>query len=78
MSTLEAGRLSQNMNSETTISEERMTTRWSMVWGVIMGVEIKVAYLFYTGVDAYRRGARPVGNTEPLQLNASTYRSFLR
>ena len=43
-----------------------------------VGVEIKAAYLFYTGVDAYRSGARPVGDTEPLQLNASSYRPFLR
>jgi uncharacterized membrane protein HdeD (DUF308 family) len=26
------------MNSETTVDEERMATRWSMVWGVIMFV----------------------------------------
>src|ERR1044071_685422 len=26
------------MNSETTVKEERIVTRWSMVWGVIMFV----------------------------------------
>ena len=43
-----------------------------------LGVEIKAAYLFHAGVDANRRGTGPVGDTEPLHLNASSYRPFLR
>ena len=43
-----------------------------------MGVEIITTYLFHTGMDANWRCTGPIGNTEPLQLNASTYRPFLR